>query len=76
MIQDGNPGVVMEGKWDEITKSFTMNYKQFDNKGIENSFREVYTFVDEDTEILEIYRTQTADGKDFRFLKVVWSRKK
>lgn len=76
MIQDGNPGVVMEGKWDEATRSFTMNYKQFDNNGNENSLREVYTFVDENTEILEIYRTQTADGKDFRFLKVIWSRKK
>lgn len=74
MIQDGNPGVVMEGPWDEASKSITMSYKQFDIRGIERSLKEVYTFVDEDTEILEIY--DVADGKDLRFLKVVWTRKK
>ncbi|NJN33703.1 MAG: DUF1579 domain-containing protein [Saprospiraceae bacterium] len=76
MIQDGNPGVVMEGKWDEATKSTTMYYKQFDNNGMENSLKEVYTYVDENTEILEIYKTNTTNGKDFRVLKVVWKRKK
>lgn len=74
MIQDGNPGVVMEGKWDEATKSISMLYKQFDNNGDENSLKEIYTFVDENTEILEVYKTDTTNGGNFRLLKVVWKR--
>lgn len=76
MLQDGSPGVVMEGKWDEATKSFSMPFKQTDRSGKEKSLKEVYTFVDEDTEILEIYDTNLASGNEFRILKVTWHRKK
>jgi hypothetical protein len=76
MLQDGSPGVAMEGKWDEATKSFSMPFKQTDKSGKEKSLKEVYTFVDEDTEILEIYDTASPIGKEFRILKVTWHRKK
>lgn len=76
MLQDLSPGVVMEGAWDESKKSFSMPFKQVDASGKERSLKEVYTFVDADTEILEIYDTKPAQGKEFRILEVVWRRNK
>lgn len=57
---DFSPGVAMEGPWDEKSRSFSMPFRQFDSKGNEMSLREVYTFVDENTEILEIFNTKPA----------------
>ncbi len=73
MIQDGGNGVAMEGPWDAATKSITMRYKQQNNTtGKENNMKEVYTFVDENTEILEIYRLE--GGKESKILHVKWTR--
>ena len=76
MLQDGAPGVAMEGVWDESKKSFSMAFKQVDASGKERSLKEVYTFVDEDTEIFEIYDTEPTQDKDFRILEIEWRRDK
>jgi len=75
MIQDGGNGVAMEGPWDPATKSTTMRYKQLNKTaGKEENMKEVYTFVDENTEILEIYRLEGDAGKEFKILHVRWTR--
>ena len=76
MIQDGGNGVAMEGPWDEATRSMTMRYKQFDSAGRENEMKEVYTIVDENTEVLEIYRIDAPTKKETKILNVKWTRDK
>ncbi|WP_210519872.1 DUF1579 family protein [Hymenobacter terricola] len=74
MIQDGGNGVAMEGPWDPATKSTTMRYKQLNNAGQANDMKEVYTFIDENTELLEIYRTDAKTNKELKILNVKWTR--
>jgi hypothetical protein len=51
-----------------------MRYKQRNSSGQENEMKEVYTFVDENTEILEIYRQEPTTKKEIRILHVKWTR--
>ncbi len=74
MIQDGGNGVAMEGPWDEATQSMTMRYKQRSSSGREDEMKEVYTIVDENTEVLEIYRQEPTTNKEARILHVKWTR--
>jgi hypothetical protein len=74
MIQDGGNGVAMEGPWDEATQSMSMRYKQRNSAGREDEMKEVYTIVDENTEVLEIYRQEPATNKETRILHVKWTR--
>jgi hypothetical protein len=78
MIGDGTAqGVAMEGQWDEATKSITMPFKKMDlSTGKERILKEVYRLVDQDTEILEIYDTDSKTGKEFKMLSITWTRKK
>jgi hypothetical protein len=75
MIQDGGNGVAMEGPWDPATKSTTMRYQQLNNAtGQYADMKEVYTFLDENTELLEIYRLDAKTKKEFKILNVKWTR--
>jgi hypothetical protein len=74
MIQDGGNGVAMEGPWDEATQAMTMRYKQRNSAGREDNMKEVYTIVDENTEVLEIYRQEPSTNKETRILHVKWTR--
>ena len=74
MIQDGGNGVAMEGPWDPATKSTTMRYKQRNKAGQEVSMKEVYTFVDENTELLELYRLEEQTNQEVKILTVRWTR--
>ncbi len=77
MIQDGGNGVAMEGPWDPATKSTTMRYQQLNNAtGQYAEMKEVYTFVDEDTELLEIYRMDAKTNQELKILNVKWTRKR
>jgi hypothetical protein len=77
MIQDGGNGVAMEGPWDDASKSITMRYKQRNSStGTETEMKEVYTIVDENTEVLEIYRQDPKAQKEFKILNVKWTRNK
>lgn len=74
MIGSDAPGVAMEGPWDEVTKSMTMPFKQADHTGKIQDLKEVYRFIDENTEVLEIYRLDPASSKEFKILEVKWIR--
>lgn len=77
MIGEDSPGVAMEGKWDEASKSFSMPFVKKQASGKESLLREVYTFLNDDEEILEIFDTAAvSDGKEFRMLKIIWRREK
>lgn len=68
-------GVAMEGAWDEATRSFTMPFTKKDPTGKGRKLKEVYRFVDANTEILEIYDTDPKTDQEFRMLQVTWTRK-
>ncbi|MBF9222217.1 DUF1579 family protein [Hymenobacter ruricola] len=74
MIQDGGNGVAMEGPYDPATKSTTMRYQQRNGAGQYTDMKEVYTFVDENTELLEIYRLDAKTNQEFKILNVKWTR--
>ncbi|MGI4862868.1 MAG: DUF1579 family protein [Janthinobacterium lividum] len=75
MIQDGGNGVAMEGPWDPATKSTTMRYQQLNNTtGQYSDMKEVYTFIDANTELLEIYRRDAKTNKEVKILNVKWTR--
>ncbi|MBO2009594.1 DUF1579 family protein [Siccationidurans soli] len=75
MIQDGGNGVAMEGPYDPATKSTTMRYQQLNNTtGQYSNMKEVYTFIDENTELLEIYRVDAKTNKELKILNVKWTR--
>ncbi|HEY0608339.1 MAG TPA: DUF1579 family protein [Chitinophaga sp.] len=78
MIGDGPAieGVVMEGQWDEAKRSITFPFKRTDQSGKERILKEVYTIVDENTEVLEIYDTDPKTNKEFMMLQVKWMRQK
>lgn len=75
MIQDGGNGVAMEGPWDEATHSMTMRYQQLNSStGRVAQMKEVYTIVDENTELLEIYRQGENPNQETKILHVKWTR--
>ena len=67
-------GVVMEGQWDEAKRSITFPFKKADRSGKERMLKEVYTFVDENNEVLEIYATDPKTNKEFMLVQVKWMR--
>jgi len=77
MIQDGGNGVAMEGPWNETAKSMTFRYKQANSStGRESEMKEVYTIIDENTELLELFRLDPQTKKEFKILNVKWTRDK
>ncbi len=77
MIQDGGNGVAMEGPWDETAKSMTFRYKQANSStGRESQMKEVYTIIDENTEVLELFRHDPQTEKELKILNVKWTRDK
>lgn len=75
MIQDGGNGVAMEGPWDETAKSMTFRYKQANSStGRESEMKEVYTIIDENTELLELFRLDEQTKKEAKILNVKWTR--
>ena len=54
-----------------------MRYKQRNNAtGQDATMREVYTFVDENTEVLEVYRLDEKTTKKVKILNVKWTRER
>ena len=65
-----------EGPWDEATKSITIKGKMIDPSLLkETSYREVFTVVDANTQKMEMY-APTPDGKDFKTMEIIFTRKK
>jgi len=75
MIQDGGNGVAMEGPWDATAKTMTFRYQQMNNAtGKAADMKEVYTIVDPNTEVLELYRVDPQTSQESKILHVKWTR--
>ena len=71
----GTGMMVMEGKWDQVTKSANFTGKMTDPMaGKEINVRQVLTIVDDNTQELDQY--QEKDGKEFKAMHIRLTRKK
>jgi hypothetical protein len=67
----------MEGTWDAATKSITYTGKMINPaNGRECSMKEVYTMVDDNNTIMEMYGPDSKTGKEYRNMEIKLTRKK
>jgi hypothetical protein len=68
--------MIMEGKWDEKTKTLHLKGKQTDpTTGKEMDVRETFTVIDDNTQKMEMFMTP-AGGKEYKNMEIVFTRKK
>jgi hypothetical protein len=68
--------MVMEGVWNENTKTLELKGKQTDpSTGKEMDVREAFKVIDDNTQKMEMYMTP-AGGKEFKSMEIVFKRKK
>lgn len=68
----------MEGEWNASTKSIEFKGKMTDptRPGKDCDIREVYTFIDDNTQKLEMYGPDSKTGKEFKTMEIIFTRKK
>ena len=67
--------MMMEGPWDAATKTATLKGKAYDpSAGKEIWMRQTWTPVDDNTEVMEMYKTGP-DGKEFKCMEIKATRK-
>ena len=65
-----------EGTWDDATKSINSTGKMMEpSAGKELTVRETFKIVDDNTQVMEMYRP-APDGKEFKTMEVKYTRKK
>ena len=68
--------MVMEGKWDDKTKTLNSTGKQTDPiSGKDIMVRETFQMIDDDTQKMEMFMTPAA-GKEYKSMEIVFKRKK
>lgn len=68
--------MVMEGKYDEASKAIHLRGKMVDPiSGKELNVREVFREIDNDTQRMEMY-CEGPDGKEYKNMEIVFTRKK
>jgi hypothetical protein len=72
----GTGMMIMEGPWDEATKTITLKGKMVDPAlGKEIEIKEVLKMVDDNTHMFEMYKPGM-DGKEFKCMEIKYTRKK
>ena len=68
--------MVMEGKYDEATKTINLTGKGTDYRnGKDIQMRQTYKMVDDNTQLMEMYAT-FAGGKEYKNMEITYKRKK
>ena len=68
--------MVMEGKYDEASKTVNFTGKGTDYRsGKDIQMRQTYKFVDDNTQLLEMYTTFPG-GKEYKSMEITYKRKK
>lgn len=67
-----------EGEWSPSTKSVEFKGKMTDpsRPGKDCDFREVFTFVDDNNQKLEMYGPDSKTGKEYKTMEIKYTRKK
>jgi hypothetical protein len=67
----------MEGTWDDASKSITYTGKMVNPaNGKECKMREVYKYIDDNTELMEMYGPDSKTGKEFKNMEIKLTKKK
>lgn len=68
--------MVLEGTWDEKSKSLNLKGKQTDpGTGKPMDIREVFTVIDDNTQKMEMFMTPNG-GQEYKSMEIVFTRKK
>lgn len=65
--------MVLEGRMDDATRTMTLTGSSVDPSGKALGIREVFKWVDDNTQMMEMYMTQ--DGKEFKSMEMKLTRK-
>lgn len=67
-----------EGDWNASTKSIEFKGKMTDpaRPGKDCDIREVFTFIDDNTQKLEMYGPDSKTGKEYKTMEILFTRKK
>ncbi|KMQ66635.1 hypothetical protein ACM46_03695 [Chryseobacterium angstadtii] len=67
-----------EGEWNAVKKSIEFKGTMTDpaRPGEECSFREIYTFTDDNNHIMEMYGQDSKTGKEYKTMEIKFTRKK
>lgn len=68
--------MVMEGPWDEITKSITMKGMAVDpsaGTGKQVPVKEIFKIIDDKNQVMEMYGN-APDGKEFKMMEIKYNR--
>jgi hypothetical protein len=74
----GSGMMVMEGPWDEASKTLTLKGKGVDPttaNGKEIEMRETFKIIDDNTQMMEMF-APGPDGKEFKMMEIKYTRKK
>ena len=69
--------MMMEGPWDEATKSMTMTGKYTNPaNGMECEMKETFRMIDNDNQVMEMWGPDQATGKQYKTMEIKFTRKK
>ncbi|MFN2439740.1 MAG: DUF1579 domain-containing protein [Chitinophagaceae bacterium] len=74
----GTGMMVMEGPWDETSKTITLKGKSVNpmtGNGQEMEMRETFKIIDDNTQMMEMFGPGP-DGKEFKMMEIKFTRKK
>lgn len=72
----GSGMMIMEGPWDEATKTMNLKGKAMDAEtGQESDARETFKIIDDNNQEMEMFLT-LPDGKEFKMMNIKFTRKK
>jgi hypothetical protein len=67
----------MEGKWDEATKSILFKGRMVcPTNGQEADVKETFKFIDDNTQLMEMWGPDPVTGKSFKTMEIRFTRKK
>jgi Protein of unknown function (DUF1579) len=72
----GSGILVMTGQWDDASKKLNLSGSFKCMNGQDGTMREVFTFVDDDHQTLEMYGPDPATGKEYKNMEIKYTRKK
>ena len=72
----GTSAMTMEGTWDDATKSINFKGKvPCVGDGRELEMREVFKFIDDKTQVMEMYSPDLITGKEYKNMEIKFTKK-
>ncbi|HMK25142.1 MAG TPA: DUF1579 domain-containing protein [Chitinophagaceae bacterium] len=72
----GSGIMVSTGQWDEASKKLTLTATTKCMNGQDATIREVFTMIDDNNQMLEMYGPDAKTGKEFKTMEIKYTRKK